>query len=216
MVLTHAGGKMEILSKFFEGAHAHIASATGAIVGAYVLWVISQTTKFIRSYRRRNTVAYQINKALKIQDLLSHARGEWHADRVYVFQFSNGTYYANNTSQLNMTCTHQSVGAGVAPVVPEKTEYLVTQYPELFTDLMHKKCWQKNTRDVELPPMKAVLEGRGVQSFLMHAFYCEKNPTKIEGFVGVEYMHIAAEDVAEHVCPDLQNFAVRVGEELRS
>lgn len=214
--IVHKGVVMDFMDKLVTGIGNHLSTGIGTVIGAFIMYAAAQTVKFIRSYKRRNTVEYQIKRALKVHELLTEARLTWNADRVYVFQFSNGTYYSNNVSQLNMTCTHQSVAPGVAPVAAIKTEYVVTQYPEMFSDFINHNCVFKDIDEIEYPTMRAILQSQGVKTFLATSFSCPTNPAKIEGFIGIDYMHRGKDTVPEEVCRELNGFAERIGAELRS
>lgn len=214
--LSERGYGMNWLDNLFMGFHTHLATGIGAAIGAFLMYISAQTVKYIRGQKKMNSVEHQIARALKIQELLATSRVKWGADRVYVFQFSNGTYYANKVSQLNMTCTHQSVGPGVATIGDQKTEYLVSQYPEMFADFVTHKCVFKNIEEVDYPTMRSILEAQGVRTFLATSFSCPHNDRKIEGFVGIDYMHREKDGVPEGVCSELSGFAERIGQELRS
>jgi len=205
---------------FFESVTTsvitNLSTALGAIIGAFLLYVLTQAGKFTRRYMKRNTIEHQLDTALHIQELLTEARLKWGAARVYVFQFSNGTYYANQVSQLNMTCTHQSVAPGVSTIGESKKEYLVSQYPEMFSDLLNQNCIFKDIDEIDYPTMKAVLMSQGVKTFLATSFSCPSKPTKIEGFVGIDYMTTSKAEVGPEVCNELSGFTERIGEELRS
>jgi len=163
----------------------YMIQGAGVALGVMVLTLFYKASKWIKRSLKKNTMATQMICALRVQDYLTELRVLGDAERAYVFQFSNGTYYLNKMSQYQMTCTHQSVKAGIAPVMVRKQEMLVSHTPQFLKALV-TGCVCLQVKDMTDVYLKTALLRQGVD--LMIA--CPMMDTKgnLEGFVGMDFM----------------------------
>lgn len=81
-------------------------------------WTASKSQKFI-------------SKHSQIHELLTELRITVRASRCLVFQFHNGGAFADGTSVKRFSVTHESCAAGVASMILESQDVLLTRYMEL-------------------------------------------------------------------------------------
>lgn len=201
-----------MLDKFSIGFWDSLLWGAGAAAGTFVIVASNRMIKWLRAFRKKNTVPYQIEKAVKVQELLVSLRLKLESARTYIVQISNGSYYANTISILNMTCTHQSLHEGVAPVSMYKEGTLLTQAPALTSTLLREGCWNGTVQDLQDPYIHIAMVNQGVTYMIAAPFMDSKGG--MEGFVVADYMGEVPE--VEEACKTVREYAKRIGFELRS
>ena len=110
------------------------------------------------------------------------------ADRVQVYEFHNGTHYANGRSALKTTCTYEACRYGVSSclnmlsgiplsVIPNFIKILLDKGELLVGDLENIK--------VDMPTTYVLKQGMGIKSFYDVIIY-NKSGEPV-GFVAVQF-----------------------------
>jgi hypothetical protein len=60
------------------------------------------------------------------------------ADRAFVVQFHNGTYYINKANQMKMSCTHEIVKEGISREQENLQDVILSRTPIVAIDLLSK------------------------------------------------------------------------------
>lgn len=219
-------GGESLLDTVINGAYKYVGEGAGAVLGGAAIYLFASSTLWLRRFKKSHSLTYQLAKAKAIQELLVEVRLRYDADRAYVFQFSNGKTYANDVSQYVMTCTHESVKAGVMQIGSSSNGMLVSQYPELFHNLLLKGCAAINTHSLADPNLQSILSKNGVKHMVTVAF-TSRNGKRLEGFIGLDWntkdqgLCPCALNDSEDCCrcedaSELGGFAERIGFELRN
>jgi len=195
--------------------------AVSSFIAAAIIQISIKVSKRIRRWLKYNALPEQISTALNVNTLLTEAKLATGADRAYVYQFSNGTYYSNDVSQLNMTCTHEVVREGVTTIGPQKAEILVTQLPHLFHKLVQGDSMVMRTDDLHDYHWKQMLKDRGTVIF--RAIPILNSRSQLEGWMGLDFLaphddlfaHIDENGEVDNSQTDLVKIAQRIGHTLR-
>lgn len=181
----------ETVGNFWQETVAAIAS----IAAAVLIQVTIKVSKKMRRWVKYNSLPHQIDTALEVNGLLTEAKVLTGADRVYVYQFSNGKYYTNDVSQLNMTCTHEVVREGVTTLGPSKQEILVTQLPHLFFTLVKGDATLMSTDDLKDYHWKQMMRDRGTATFRAIPILDHKG--RLDGWMGLDFLEAHEEVLAQ-------------------
>ena len=223
-LVVHPNNQMEKNPFFLEWIMSfwrEIASALGVVVATIIIRATISGKRMAKSFFRRNSLQARIRKDLQIVERLVEVRMEYGADRVYVFQISNGTYYRNNGSQYVLVCTHESDKAGISTIGPGKFEMLVSTMPLFFNRLLEADCIVCATEDIPDPIMKAHLVRHGVETIVAVPFRNKQGD--LEGYVGMDFL---SRETAEKLmegdgldsdhCTKLLSMVEVIGTELRA
>jgi hypothetical protein len=157
------------------------------ILGFTLLWLKSR----IFNIMKKPALQDQVEVDLSIRDVLAAARSKMDAHRSYVYMFHNGDYYNNGNSILKMSCTHESVAAGISKEGAQAQGILVSTVPEAVLSLVEAGNTPETitiTHIHNLQPCyyRSAMEAQGVATVAKCALYKNNN---IIGFVGVDFLH---------------------------
>jgi hypothetical protein len=132
------------------------------------------------------------------------------ADRAFVMQFHNGTYYVNKGNQMKMSCTHEIVREGISREQEDMQDILLSRFPSTVNDLLSSPYTSVSTKDQSYF-FAQMLKNQGVNRCIMAVI---KDGEIVEGFLGVSFL--ADENVNEEEVGKLViDYSQRIGYTLR-
>lgn len=119
-----------VLDKF----SSELAAAAGGAAAGIFLYGIRLVWGRIKKYReemakkrREEEIPKLVKKDVGVYRDLTELLVKTKADRAYVLQFHNGSYYVNQSSQMKLSCTHEIVRSGVSREQDSMQEVLVSK-----------------------------------------------------------------------------------------
>lgn len=140
-----------------------------------------------RKERKGDLIPQLVGKDVGVYKILAELLLKADAGRAWVCQFHNGTFYANNASQMKFTCTHELVADGVSRVADQRRNLLISQYAETINDIVNS-----TSVAIDLGPEKDIndefglmLRSAGANLVVMVPL---KNGSAFEGFAGICFL----------------------------
>jgi len=133
-----------------------------------------------------------------ILSLLKRINKKLNADRVYIFEFHNGTYFSSGLPMQKFTCTYEVVGDGISAECHNPGEYRVSNFNEYIMGIINERDFivEDTTKMRAHPLLKNLLTEKGVKS--LYNFPIRDLKNKTIGFIGVDF-------VKENVSLDEEN-----------
>lgn len=161
------------------------------LVGGGLLFFLKKIKKIIMMFvdtyksRFRNRIPEMVDRDMEIYTQLFEIKAKTSADRVFLFQLHNGTYYINSTSQMKMSCTHEIVGEGIARESRSMQDLIVSQHTPFIRDLLQNPCICLDRNTIRDSCLGLMLSSQGVKTAVISLF---KHENIIEGFLGIVYL----------------------------
>lgn len=142
---------------------------------------------FLYFSKRKRTIQDSIeigNKVDKILDVLIEDTG---ADRAYVFQFHNGSYFYTGNSIDKMTNTHEKVVTGVSHEQLKYRDVVTAPFRYFVENIIKNKVYDCGDPD-SIPHYntRLMITDRGVKAFKIVKMADSLN--RLVGFVGLDYI----------------------------
>lgn len=125
----------------------------------------------------------------EIYDFLSGFRKKFQADRSYVFEFSNGSYFSSGLPITKFTCTYETVSEGITSECHNPGEYRVSNFNEYIKTLIDGEIYA--LEDIDLCTktlLKELLLKKGVKS--VYNFPIKDIHGRVVGFLGLDFVKI--------------------------
>lgn len=125
----------------------------------------------------------------EINNFLSDFRKKFQADRSYVFEFSNGSYFSSGLPISKFTCTYETVSEGITSECHNPGEYRVSNFNEYIKTLVDGQVY--SLEDIALCQktlLKELLLRKGVKS--LYNFPIRDIHGRIVGFLGLDYVKV--------------------------
>lgn len=188
----------------FSGLHeiyATIGSELGIMaagaVGGTAIYCLSKFKQWWKDRKEAKTHALPelLGKDVGVYKLLAELLIKLDSGRVNIFQFHNGTYYVNSTSQMKFSCTHELVSDGVSRMADFRRNMLTSQYAETMHEIISRPSYSidiPKAEDNDFNMMAKVAGG----NFL--AFSVMKHGDVVEGFLSITFLDTLEEIKAKH------------------
>jgi hypothetical protein len=123
----------------------------------------------------------------EVYNFLSHTRKELNADRSYIFEFSNGSYFSSGLPISKFTCTYETVGEGITSESHNPGEYRVSNFNEYIKILIDGENFiLEDIRSCEKTLLKELLIKKGVSS--LYNFPIKDIHGRVIGFLGLDFV----------------------------
>jgi len=123
----------------------------------------------------------------EINDFLADFRKVFQADRSYVFEFSNGSYFSSGLPITKFTCTYETVSEGITFECNNPGEYRVSNFNDYIKTLIDGQIYA--LEDIDLCPkplLKELLVKKGVKS--VYNFPIRDIHGRVVGFLGLDFV----------------------------
>jgi hypothetical protein len=142
---------------------------------------------FLWLTRKRKTIKDSIEIGNKIDRILEDLRNETGADRAYVFQFHNGSYFYTGNSIDKMTNTHEKVGKGISHEQLKYRDVGTAPFRYLIEQIIKGKVYSCfDVTSINHYNTKLMMLDRGSKSFVLKVMFdALKRPV---GFIGIDYV----------------------------
>lgn len=132
----------DYVSKFIT--EAIVLTITGLICVITVLLrkkIIDSLIQFISTkfkfkiYKQVHLAKRDIERDIKLQDILADLRIRSAADRCYILQFHNGSVFSAKNQMWRLTCTHESLNNGIRPAIGSLQNILSSSISDIIYPL---------------------------------------------------------------------------------
>ena len=174
---------MEWFTAFLMGVTAIISALGTLVVTAY------KTKKQIDETIPRK-VKKQSGIDMEIVDKMEDLKELLGADRVQIYDFSNGGHWANGRSALKTSCTYEVVRAGVYGCQGKLQMVPISCIPRFIHTLLDKGTLEvTNLEDIRepMPSTYNIKHSQGVKSF--YDIVLNNKEGEPIGFLGIQYVH---------------------------
>jgi hypothetical protein len=193
------------------GAAVGGALAGVAIYGLKKAWEVIAKHKVARARKESEMVLPNlIKKDIGVYRDLTELMIQTKADRAFVIQFHNGTYYVNKANQMKMSCTHEIVKEGISREQENMQDVLLSRTPIVAIDLLSKPYVFINTKEQD-SYFSQLLRNQGVTECVMAIM---KDENIAEGFIGASFIS-EIEDSKTEIGKVVAQFASKIGFTLR-
>ena len=178
-----------------EGLYIVISALIGAIATIASVFLRQRFSKS----KNRDPILTEHQNSDNIYTALNFVMEQMGADRAYIFQFHNGSYYMSGRSQQKFSCTHETTTQGVSRESSYSQNHIVSNYHEYIDSIVKDECFSFQTAEVVGDhAFAALMKGKGVQSIYNIPIKTLNN--KIIGILGVDYVKKCVEDSDFSVC----------------
>lgn len=170
-----------------------------ALIGAFAtIASVFMRQRFSKS-RKFDPILTEHQNSDNIYTALNFVMEQMGADRAYIFQFHNGSYYMSGRSQQKFSCTHETTTQGVSRESGYSQNHIVSNYYEYIDSIVKKECFFFQSPDeVGDHAFSALMKAKGVQSIYNIPIKTLNN--KIIGILGVDYVKSCVKDCELSVC----------------
>jgi hypothetical protein len=121
-----------------------IGSFVGYAVVGGVVYSLKLAQDWLEKKRKIQNIDATVNNNLKVYELLSEIRQIFGADRVKLFQFKNGDYFAGGGSEQKLTMSHIVCRTGVSIPAAAMTDYQLIPVGMMtkFLDALGRQSWK--------------------------------------------------------------------------
>lgn len=170
----------------YETLLASIITLSSTLLGFWIKNKIgnSQESPQKRAQRQMELLT---SKNEEIYVFLNAFKQKLSADRVYIFEFSNGNYFSSGLPISKFTCTYESVSEGITTECHNPGEYRVSNFNEYIKEMIEGKPYV--LEDISLCQkvlLKELLIKKGVKS--IYNFPIKDIHDHVIGFFGVDYV----------------------------
>jgi hypothetical protein len=206
----------EIITHFFYGLGQETIAGIGAAVGATIIYVLNKLYLFWkqRKSKRSPSVARLNEIDINVYKVLAEAMVYTSADRVYVIQFHNGTYFLNNTDLLKMSCTHEITKTGISREQEKFQDLVVSKFPKVINELITHPIIGLSIKSFDGYYFSELMKNRGAKTCILTAI---KGAGMIEGYLGIDYLEEIEniEDVVQKYRNFVLSISAKIGSTLR-
>jgi len=173
-----------------------IYSAIRSVINQGMGWLFLGAAMFvawkIRGYVVNAGWACSVKKTVgditQVVERLAELRAHMGAERAYVLQFHNGCYFVNGSPILRMSCTHESVAPGVAPIKNHSKDIMVNHVLEAVSFLSEFERGSlpavRQVSSIADCFYKSVVVSQGAETIVQYPLY--KN-TQVIGMLVVDF-----------------------------
>lgn len=144
--------------------------------------------KIIKDKNKKGELIDATSRNAEIINALKYLKEELNADRAYVFEFHNGSYFSSGNPMQKFTCSYEVVADGVSAECHNPGEYRMSNYNDYISQIIHERDYIITNIDnmTSDPLLKALLTKKGVQSLYNVPIRTFGGQTI--GFIGLDYV----------------------------
>lgn len=203
-----------IVQEFIHQIGTDTAALLGAALAGFTGYYLSKGLEAWKRHKRNrsNAIPSLIKKDIGVYRDLTELLFQTKADRAFVMQFHNGTYYVNQGGQMKMSCTHEIVREGISREQEKMQDLLISRYASTVNDVISNPSIIIAV-DVNNYYFAQMLRNQGVVKSTLAVL---RNENMIEGFIGVSYVGEAEESTKDKEVGRLaEDYAGKIGYTLR-
>lgn len=165
----------------FEGILVATITLASTLIG---FWVKKQ----FQEKTAAKELEYATYKNENILGLLKEILEHLKCDRVYIFEFHNGTYFSSGLPMQKFTCSYEVVDEGISSECRNPGEYRVSNFNSYIKKIITERdvCIPNVDQIVEHPLLKGLLQEKGVKS--LYNIPIRDLSGKTIGFIGVDFV----------------------------
>ena len=136
----------------------------------------------------RGSLKDQAELDAKIIKKLEEAKEIMNADRVQIYDFHNGTHYANGRSAVRISCTYESIRYGTKAFQNTLNGVPISCLPKFITTLLNEEkfvCTDIETIKETCPATYEFKKNMGITAF--HDVVFKNEDGEIIGFIAIQY-----------------------------
>lgn len=181
-----------------------------AIIGAFATIASVLLSQRIRKKKSKDPIIDEHKNSENIYTALNYVMEEMNADRAYIFQFHNGSYYISGRSQQKFSCTHETVTKGISREAEFSQNYIISNYHTYIEELVSNGQFSfTDPEDVDDHAFGSLMQSKGIKS--IYNIPIKTLNGQIIGILGVDYVKDCVKDNTIGFCNDAQ--AKAFGEE---
>lgn len=168
-----------------DGIYIIISAIIGA--SATIASVLISRKRAKNIARKADPILSETQNNENIYTALDYLMGQMGADRAYIMQFHNGSYYVSGRSQQKFSCTHEIVLPGISREYEFSKNHIVSNFHDYINKLINEGSFAYS--DIESAPDHAFVmmaQDKGVRS-IYNVPIKTLNDTVI-GILGVDYV----------------------------
>ena len=144
--------------------------------------------KIIKDKNKKGELIDATSRNAEIINALKYLKEELNADRAYVFEFHNGSYFSSGNPMQKFTCSYEVVADGVSAECHNPGEYRMSNYNDYISQIIHERDYIITNIDnmTSDPLLKALLTKKGVQS--LYNVPIRTFSGRTIGFIGLDYV----------------------------
>lgn len=187
--------KMDMWNPVIHEIADFVSHETGFIVaslfGGVLLYFYKRIKKIvfmlITGFKSRfnKTIPAMIQRDMEIYNQLFDIKAKTEADRVFIFQFHNGSYYTNSASQMKMSCTHEVVSEGISRESRNMQDLILSQFAAFTGELINESFVVLNRDNIDKYSFGMLLRSQGAKTAAFSLFTYDGI---VEGFLGIVYL----------------------------
>lgn len=205
---------MGIVLEVIKGIDPETMMTLGAGLAGFVGYYVNKSIGSIKAHFKkkaeRASVPELVKKDIGVYRDLTELLVQTEADRTFVIQFHNGTYYMNKAGQMKMSCTHEIVKDGVSREQDKMQDLLLSKYSSMVNSVIGSPyvevCVKKDNYY-----FAQLLRSQGVETCLLCVI---KDDDIIEGLIGANYLE--GHDKPKGAEEAIMTFTKKIGFLLRS
>lgn len=165
-----------------------------AVIGSIVAIIVSLSTA-LKNFAdaKKNLIPKKVKKQsdinINIYDLLEEMKEVFKADRIQIYDFHNGSHYANGRSSLKCSCTFECVRKTVTSYFDRLQGIHLQMIPHFIHELLNEE--KIIVRDIEtlkdtMPATYNFKKNQNVNSF--YDIVLKNSKGESIGFIGIQYL----------------------------
>lgn len=193
---------------------ADTAAFIGATLAGFAGYYINKGMEAWKKHRRikaNNSIPDLIKKDIGVYRDLTELLVETTADRAFVMQFHNGTYYVNQANQMKMSCTHEIVREGISREQDKMQDLLLSRFPTVVGDIISNSSIVITVGKQDYY-FEQLLRHQGVMKCFVAVM---RDGALIEGLIGVSYVAEESSKTDREIMKTLESYTNKIGFTLR-
>lgn len=175
-----------------------------ALIGASATIMSVLLSQRIKKNKFRDPIIDEHKNSENIYTALNFVMDEMGADRAYIFQFHNGSYYISGRSQQKFSCSHETVTKGISREAEFSQNYIISNYHTYIDELVNNGefCFT-DPSEVEDHAFASLMQTKGIKS--IYNIPIKTLNGRIIGILGVDYVKDCVKDNMIGFCTNAQS-----------
>ena len=174
-----------------------------AVIGACATIASVLLSQQIRKRKKKDPIIDEHKNSENIYTALNFVMDEMNADRAYIFQFHNGSYYISGRSQQKFSSTHEIVAKGISRESEFSQNYIISNYHTYIDELVTNGQFSfTNPEAVDDHAFGSLMQSKGIKS--IYNIPIKTLNGQIIGILGVDYVKDCVKDATIGFCDKAQ------------
>lgn len=171
----------------YETLLASIITLVSTILGFWLKNKITSAKACSPQEKAQKQMEHVTRTNEEIYSFLNEFKHQLNADRVYIFEFSNGNYFSSGLPISKFTCTYESVSEGITSECHNPGEYRVSNFNEYIKEMINGKPYiLEDVEQCQKVLLKDLLTRKGVRS--LYNFPIKDIHNHVIGFFGIDFV----------------------------